>query len=97
MTGLQFNIRSMWMRKTATDPEDKTPPSSRDELEAKCQYWPLNLENETAEFRERLDFFRESFIFSRDQMSVFMKTLGERLAATQGEEEEEAEEMVTGQ
>lgn len=94
---MQFNIRAMWMRKTATDPEDKTPPSSRDELEAKCQYWPLSLELESPEFRERLDFFRESFIFSRDQMNVFMKTLGERLAATQGgEDDDEVEEIISG-
>lgn len=83
------------MRKTATDPDDRTPPASREELEAKCQYWPLNLELESAEFRERLDFFRESFIFSRDQMSVFIKTLGERLAATQpSEDEDEVDQII---
>ncbi|GJE96444.1 hypothetical protein PsYK624_126410 [Phanerochaete sordida] len=91
---LQFNIRALYMRKTATDPDDRTPPTSRDELEAKCQYWPLNLERESREFRQRLDFFKESFIFSRDQMSVFVKTLGERLAATlEGDDDDEVEEV----
>ena len=56
----------------------------------------MNLDKETEQFRERLDFFAESFIFSRDQMSVFFKTLGERLAATlaENETEEEVEAMV---
>ena len=58
----------------------------------------MNLENESDLFRERLDFFADSFIFARDQMSVFFKTLSERLAATQleNETEDEVEAMITG-
>ncbi|EKM55052.1 uncharacterized protein PHACADRAFT_208581 [Phanerochaete carnosa HHB-10118-sp] len=91
---LQFNIRAMWFPKTALDPDNRPQPASRDELEAKCQYWPLNLELESAQFRERLDFFRESFVFSRDQMSVFIRTLGARLAATQSNEDEEEIDQI---
>lgn len=92
---IQFNLRTHWLRRDAKDPDDPIPPSSRDELQAKCQYWPLNLDKETELFRERLDFFSDSFIFARDQMSVFFKTLGERLSVTQPENETEDEvEMI---
>lgn len=95
--GLQFGINSVWLRKEATDIDDPIPPKSKQELQAKCHYWPLNLEKETPKFKERLDFFNESFLFARDQMCIFIKTLGERLGATQseGDTEDEVEEMIS--
>lgn len=74
-----------------------TPPKSKDELQAKCHYWPLNLDKETPQFKERLDFFSDSFLFSRDQLYTFMRTLSERLAGTQSDDEteDEVEELIT--
>lgn len=80
----------MWARRDGED----TPPSSRDQLEAKCQFWPMNLEMETPEFREKLDFFADSFVFSREQMGIFIKTLTEKLVATTTESEDDVEEIV---
>jgi hypothetical protein len=80
----------LWQKK---DPQDTTPPKSKDELESKCEYWPLNLDKETPTFREKLDFFGDTFIFSRAQMSVFINTLNERLAETK--DTDEVEEITT--
>lgn len=98
---LQFNLRSTWMRKDATNVNDNETSTlvvnSKDELQAKVQYWPLNLDMEKEEFRDRLEFFSESFVFSREQMHVFLRTLGERLSGTQEEDEDmdQVEDEVT--
>lgn len=53
------------------------------------------MDKETELFRERLDFFADSFIFARDQMGVFFKTLGDRLSGAYLENETEDEvEMI---
>jgi len=39
-----------------------------------------------------LDFFKDAFIFARDQMPVFLKTLTERMASVAHPTDDEAEE-----
>lgn len=39
-----------------------------------------------------LDFFKDAFIFARDQMPVFLKTLTERMANVGQPTDDEAEE-----
>jgi len=57
------------------DVDPNTP--FKDQMEIKVQYQPIekDLQQERPEDVERLDFFREPFIFSYDQISVFWKTL----------------------
>ena len=58
----------------------------------KVKYQPKDLEKEAPETVERLQFFREPFIFARDQMPVFVKTLTETVTNIfeDGAEEDEA-------
>ena len=65
--------------------------------QGKMEYTPVNLELETDEFREKLEFFRTAFIFERDQMHVFIKTLTDRLAAIRGSADESDDEEGEGE
>ena len=65
--------------------------TSKKDLKDKMEYIPINLENESDEFKAKLEFFKTAFIFERDQMHVFMKTLAEHLASMNEETESEDE------
>ncbi|KAI0819074.1 hypothetical protein BC629DRAFT_1730934 [Irpex lacteus] len=79
---VQFTLRHMWKPR---DHESASPPTSKKDLIETVEYIP-NLQNESEEFKAGLDFFKDSFVFERDQLHVFMRTLGERLADLAGEE-----------
>ena len=66
-----------------------TPPSSKKDLVEKVEYIPINLENEPDEFKTALDFFKGPFIFERDQLHVFMRTLAARIADYAGDSSDE--------
>ncbi len=74
----------MWIKGDTLDPTE--PVISRDELESKMQYSPLHLDKESEDFKRGLDFFRDPFLFSTDQVHIFLKTLQERLSAIQNPE-----------
>lgn len=57
----------------------------------KVRYQPLNLQMEPEDFINKLDFFKDAFIFSRDQLPVFLKTLSDRLGDIARSETEQNE------
>lgn len=90
LLGIQFTLRHTW----AAADED-TPVTSTNDLKAKMEYIPVNLENESDEFRAKLEFFKTPFLFERDQMHVFMKTMNERLSIiNEGGDESESEDQI---
>lgn len=73
---------------------EKSPDADPDlpvmkQLVAKMQYSPLDLDKESSEYIEQLDFFKEPFVFQYDQLHVFLKSLVDRFptAADNGDEE----------
>ncbi|KAH9928473.1 uncharacterized protein BXZ73DRAFT_48442, partial [Epithele typhae] len=74
LTALNFVLRNMYGR------PDNMPVNqrvSRDELVLKVKYVPNDLDKEDPDIVERLDFFKDPFMFARDQMTVFLRTLNE--------------------
>ncbi|KAI0748687.1 hypothetical protein C8Q80DRAFT_753382 [Daedaleopsis nitida] len=57
-----------------------TGPVAQSELVQKMMYQPKDLDHEPPEYAARLGFFKSAFMFSRGQMSVFIRTLGESVA-----------------
>lgn len=57
-------------------------------------YTPLELQNESKEFRESLEFLGDNFTFERDQLSLFVRTLHEYISGegkdAQNEDDEES-------
>ena len=53
----------------------------REQCVHKVKYQPKDLEMLEQGVVDRLQFFRDPFIFARDQMTVFVKTLTETVAA----------------
>ena len=79
----------MWLR---SDGDTTTPPTSKKDLVEKIEYIPVNLENESEQFKDSLEFFKTAFIFERSQMHVFMRSLTERLSSlAESDSEEEGE------
>ncbi len=72
MVALNFSLRNIFDR---PDDYPKTEPIERDKLIQKILYSPNNLELESSELTERLGVFKSAFMFSREQMAVFLKTL----------------------
>ncbi|KAI1791670.1 hypothetical protein LXA43DRAFT_1074118 [Ganoderma leucocontextum] len=75
---LQFALRNQFDRPENTPGKEALP---KERLIEKVKYIPKNLEMEKPELVERLQFFRDPFMFSRDQMTVFLKTLTDTIAA----------------
>ena len=75
---LQFTLRNQFDRPDNAPGKEALP---RERLVEKVKYIPKNLEVEKPELVERLQFFRDPFMFSRDQMTVFLKTLTDTIAA----------------
>jgi len=66
------------------------------------QYIPLELDKESVEFVEKLEFLGTSFTFKRDQLSLFFKTVynkmgGESQDDEDGSEQDGSEQMLNGQ
>ena len=79
----------------------------REELEQKIMYTPRDLDKHTDEFRQKLGFFGEVFLFTPSQSNVFMRSLADALAprpsssqdeqmdnTTNGQSDEQQEEEV---
>ncbi|KAJ3548156.1 hypothetical protein NM688_g5330 [Phlebia brevispora] len=77
---LSFDLEDTWARKEdgATD----AVVSSQEELEAKTMYIPRDLDKQPPETVKRLDFFKDQFLFTPSQLSVFHRTLADRLSKT---------------
>ncbi|CAL1705247.1 unnamed protein product [Somion occarium] len=85
LQALHFTLRDMWQ-----------PLDDSDELIRKIEYQPKDLDKELPELVDKLDFFRDPFIFAHDQLHVFLRTLSERFqpVASQDEEQEEEDELA---
>lgn len=78
-----------WARKDTAENDEIV---SKDDLESKTMYIPLDLQMHKPEVLQRLDFFTEQFLFTPAQMNVFLRTLADRLNknATSGSPQESA-------
>ncbi|KAL1939126.1 hypothetical protein VTO73DRAFT_10167 [Trametes versicolor] len=74
---LNFTLRHTYDR-----PEGATPGAdlADNQLVQKVKYEPKDLDKENPELVERLAFFNNPFMFARDQMTVFLKTLTDTVA-----------------
>jgi len=74
-----------------TDPHNSTPVTSPSQLREMVKYTPLELDKETKEFANKLDFLGDAFTFRRNQLPLFINTMHENLgeASRNGEGEEQ--------
>ncbi|KAH9930598.1 uncharacterized protein B0H18DRAFT_992395 [Fomitopsis serialis] len=89
---LSFTLHEQYGHPDGSDASK--PVQSKKELIRKCKYAPQTLPGEEPEFFQRLDYFREPFLFSWDQLTVFLKTLTEKMAEAvnpEGDEDEDDE------
>ncbi|KAI0351479.1 hypothetical protein OH77DRAFT_1410960 [Trametes cingulata] len=77
-TALNFTLRNTYDR-----PEGVAPGVhlTKKDLENKMKYEPKGLDKESPELVERLGFFKDPFMFKREQVSVFLKTLTDAVTA----------------
>jgi hypothetical protein len=62
----------------------------------RVRYTPLDLDKESAQFREKLDFMGSVFAFDRDQVQVFSEQLKVLVAAAVGTEVDVIEVLSDG-
>ncbi|KAI0820222.1 hypothetical protein BC628DRAFT_1331039 [Trametes gibbosa] len=74
---LNFTLRNTYDRPEGADPGAEL---SRDQLVLKVKYEPKDLDKENPDLVGRLGFFKDPFMFARDQMTVFLKTLTDNVA-----------------
>ena len=70
MTGLNFKLKTY----NTIDPAKKTEPGGNPWVKM-VQYYPENLDKESAEFVESLGHFAQEFKFPRPQLSEMMDSL----------------------
>lgn len=83
LIGLNFLLREIW---------ERTEGGADGEFIRKCKYSP---QTQTAlpDWFGRLEFFKESFLFSWDQLTVFLRTLTDKVAsAVNPDGEDDADE-----
>ncbi|CDO77647.1 hypothetical protein BN946_scf184963.g4 [Trametes cinnabarina] len=75
---LNFSLRNVYER-----PPDSAPgtPIPKENLILKVKYEPRDLDKERPEIVERLAFFKDPFMFARNQMTVFLKTLTDTVSS----------------
>ncbi|KAH9900833.1 hypothetical protein C8Q73DRAFT_675967 [Cubamyces lactineus] len=74
---LNFSLRNTYDRPDGVDPGTQVP---KDQLIMKVRYEPKDLDKESPDIVERLSFFKDPFMFARDQMTVFLKTLTDTIS-----------------
>ncbi|KAH8827050.1 hypothetical protein DL96DRAFT_1710201 [Flagelloscypha sp. PMI_526] len=79
-TALNFQLRAAW----DLSPDASEPVTEVEQLVHTMHYSPLNLQLETPEFVDNLQFLNEAFTFTRDQLGLFLFTLRERLLDANG-------------
>ncbi|KAJ8501688.1 hypothetical protein ONZ51_g443 [Trametes cubensis] len=75
---LNFSLRNTYEYPEGIDSGTHIP---KDQLVMKVRYEPKDLDKEPQDIVERLSFFKDPFMFARDQMTVFLKTLTDTIAA----------------
>ena len=82
-------LTSMYQPKPSPDPSLPTPPvKSKDDLQNMVQYTPLELEKESQEHIQKLDFLADAFTFAHDQMDYFLKTLNDHFSSLSEEQDD---------
>ena len=56
------------------------PVKSKDDLQHMVRYTPLELDKESQEYIQKLDFLADTFTFAYDQMEFFLKTLNDHFS-----------------
>jgi len=54
------------------------------------RYTPLELEKESHEYIQKLDFLADTFTFGYDQMECFLKTLNDHFSSLSEEQDDSA-------
>ncbi|KAI0707926.1 hypothetical protein C8Q76DRAFT_746914 [Earliella scabrosa] len=75
---LNFSIRNIYDRPEGYPPTERI---ERNKLVKKIKYTPYGLENETPDIVEGLNFFKSPFMFSDEQVPIFLKTLTDSVIA----------------
>jgi hypothetical protein len=65
-------------------------PKTKDDLQHMVQYTPLELEKESQEYIQKLDFLADTFTFGYDQMEFFIKTLNDHFSSFSEEQDDSA-------
>ena len=66
------------------------PPKAKDDLQRMVRYTPLELDKESQEYIQRLDFLADTFTFGYDQMEFFLKTLNDHFTSLSEEQNDSA-------
>ena len=69
---MNFTLRNVFEK---PDGHPEGEPLTREQLVQKVRYQPRDLDKEDPDIVSHLNFFKEPFMFARDQMVVFLKTL----------------------
>jgi len=86
---LLFTLTSMHQPKPSPDPTRPPPPvKSKGDLQNMVQYTPLELEKESQEHRQKLDFLADAFTFAHAQMDYFLKTLNDHFSSLSEEQDD---------
>jgi hypothetical protein len=89
-TGLSFVLRFYHDKFHPDDPE----PESQNELHEMVQYIPLELDKESLDFVQKLDYMGNCFNFSREQLPIFLNTIHTNLISASKSDEEDGRGQV---
>lgn len=73
-------------------PDEAEPITNQNQLVKSMRFTPLNLDKETPDFVEKLGYLTTSFVFERDQLPLFLRSVEAKLAEALGEKPVEADE-----
>jgi len=82
--GLTFSLRLFQNDKQDEDGN----PISVDSV----QYQPMDLDKETEDFRNSLEFLGDTFVFEKTQLSLFMRTMHETISGTKDDDSSDMEQ-----
>jgi hypothetical protein len=81
----------MHQPKASSDPARATPSvKTKDDLQHMVRYTPLELDKESQEHIQKLDFLADTFTFAYDQMEYFLRTLNDHFSSLSEEQDDSA-------
>ena len=81
----------MYQPSESSTPGHSPPrPKTKDDLQRMVRYTPMELEKESQEYIQRLDFLADTFTFGYDQMEFFLKTLNDHFTSLSEEQNDSA-------
>jgi len=88
---LSFLLTSTHQPKPSSVPGHSPPrPKTKEDLQHMVRYTPLELEKESQEYIQKLDFLADTFTFGYDQMEFFLKTLNDHFSTLSEEQDDSA-------